>query len=90
MSKRQLRSDTAAGAAAPPPLTNLSQPPAAKRQRKNEPIRFLCYACDEEKTAGRFPDYNPSSECEHLINTCKVISHAVQNQARILIYNRTA
>lgn len=46
--------------------------PAAKRRKTDtQAQRFLCYGCDVERTASQFPDYNPSSECEHLINTCK-------------------
>ncbi|CAK4031015.1 E3 ubiquitin- ligase [Lecanosticta acicola] len=65
MSKRQLRSDTAGATALATEL------PLSKRQKKVAPVRYLCYACDEEKAAGSFPEYNPSSECDHLIHTCK-------------------
>lgn len=27
--------------------------------------------CGETRLSKFFPDYNPASECEHLINTCK-------------------
>lgn len=45
--------------------------PSAKRRKTNQPQRFLCFSCDVERTSSQFPDYNPSPECEHLINTCK-------------------
>ena len=45
--------------------------PAAKRRKTNNVQRFLCYGCDVERISSQFPDTNPSSKCDHLINTCK-------------------
>ena len=69
MSKRKLRSDTTAAG-----LEELTDEPRAKKAAKKDKkgvVRYLCYSCDTERTPGAFPDYNPSSECDHLINTCK-------------------
>jgi len=45
--------------------------PAAKHRKANAEVeRFMCYGCDEQRTSKQFPDYNPSSDCEHLINIC--------------------
>jgi hypothetical protein len=45
--------------------------PAAKRRKTEQVEKYRCFSCDEHRTAKQFPDYNPSSECDHLINTCK-------------------
>ncbi|EME44851.1 hypothetical protein DOTSEDRAFT_169860 [Dothistroma septosporum NZE10] len=68
MSKRKLRSDTALEGVVAEPIA--IEDIIVKKAKKNV-VRYLCSSCDVERTAGAFPDYNPSSECEHLINTCK-------------------
>ncbi|KAI5357042.1 putative IBR domain, E3 ubiquitin ligase RBR family, TRIAD supradomain-containing protein [Septoria linicola] len=79
MTKRKLRSDTAAerklrGATATDTAadgTILADPePVTKRAKAGQP-KFLCTCCDTERPGRFFPKFNPSSECEHLINTCK-------------------
>jgi hypothetical protein len=35
------------------------------------PEKFLCFRCEQRRTAKQFPNYNPSSQCDHLVNTCK-------------------
>jgi len=48
--------------------------PAAKKRKTNKPSsveKYLCFSCDTERLSKQFPDHNPASECEHLINTCK-------------------
>lgn len=45
--------------------------PAAKRRKTIKEMKYLCLSCDTERIGASFPDVNPSSECEHLINTCK-------------------
>ena len=45
--------------------------PAAKRRKTNKEPKYLCSSCDTERKGTSFPDVNPSSECHHLINTCK-------------------
>lgn len=62
MAKRARESVAAEAAAAAPP-------PAKKK--KNAPRRYYCSSCDADKTDKSFPDYNPSPDCDHLINTCK-------------------
>ena len=50
-----------------------------KRRRKGDPhtsrkkkvARYHCLTCGETKHERHFADFNPSAECEHLINTCK-------------------
>ncbi|KAF2165418.1 hypothetical protein M409DRAFT_24268 [Zasmidium cellare ATCC 36951] len=66
MAKRQLRSDTKSE-----PHHSLPEPSAKKRKTQRDVVRYLCFACDTERAPSAFPDYNPSSECDHLINTCK-------------------
>ncbi|RMX87904.1 hypothetical protein D0869_02030 [Hortaea werneckii] len=44
--------------------------PASKRRKTTQDQRFLCYGCDVERVPSQFPDCNPSSDCQHLINTC--------------------
>ena len=54
---------------------------AAKKRKTNagaavaarvKPERFPCFTCATDRTSKQFPDFNPTPECEHLINTCKV------------------
>ncbi|KAK3676911.1 hypothetical protein LTR78_003115 [Recurvomyces mirabilis] len=45
--------------------------PAAKRRKIEAVTKYLCFSCDAERTSKQFPDYNPSTDCDHLINTCK-------------------
>ena len=47
-----------------------SMAPAAKRQR-TKAITYPCHTCLEDRNTGSFPDVNPTSTCDHLINTCK-------------------
>ncbi|KXT04200.1 hypothetical protein AC578_109 [Pseudocercospora eumusae] len=55
-----------------PTATTLDDVPAtSKKKAKIASARYLCTTCDTEKTARLFPDYNPSADCHHLINTCK-------------------
>ncbi|KAF7188941.1 hypothetical protein HII31_09864, partial [Pseudocercospora fuligena] len=62
----------AAEANQPPQATTLDDVPAiSKKRAKTASARYLCTTCDTEKTAKSFPDYNPSADCDHLINTCK-------------------
>ncbi|KAF1844793.1 uncharacterized protein K460DRAFT_429560 [Cucurbitaria berberidis CBS 394.84] len=71
MSTRQLRSQTLAEKRHHRSGTTygaLDRP--VKRQRKPEPVHYQCHTCDERKLENQFPDYNPSSECEHEIHTC--------------------
>ena len=48
--------------------------PAAKK-RKTETAaaaaKYPCFSCATDRVSRLFPDYNPSPDCEHLINTCK-------------------
>ncbi|KXT11347.1 hypothetical protein AC579_9458 [Pseudocercospora musae] len=62
----------AAEANQPPQATTLDDVPAIIKKKANiASARYLCTTCDTEKTAKSFPDYNPSADCHHLINTCK-------------------
>ncbi|KAK0935065.1 hypothetical protein LTR29_013385 [Friedmanniomyces endolithicus] len=45
--------------------------PAAKRRKTATEPKYHCVVCDTDRIGNSFPDYNPSSECEHLIDTCK-------------------
>lgn len=46
--------------------------PATKKRKTNDAIeRFLCFSCVTERFSTQFPDYLPSRDCDHLINTCK-------------------
>ena len=57
-----------------PPTTRsatTSTAPAAKRRKTEHVDTYLCFSCDTERISKQFPDQNPASECEHLINTCK-------------------
>ena len=80
MSKRKFRSDTAAeddtGEAFALEDTTVMRTP---EKAKKGVVRYLCSSCDVERTARAFPDYNPSSECDHLINTCKACLKAWVN-----------
>lgn len=44
---------------------------AGKKRKAAEVEKYTCFSCAEDKAARLFPDYNPSPDCEHLINTCK-------------------
>jgi hypothetical protein len=44
--------------------------PATKR-RKTQLQRYECQTCMVSRISSQFPDSNPTSTCEHLINTCK-------------------
>jgi ariadne-1 len=33
-------------------------------------VRYDCHTCANSKDEKDFPDYNPSTNCKHLINTC--------------------
>lgn len=70
MSTRKLRSDTAAerAAAAPSKSTVGEQP--AKKQKSAAP-KYICTCCGDEKTSRSFPNYTPTPDCDHLINTCR-------------------
>ena len=71
---RALRSNTTLPANAPPALPPAIMAPASKsKKRKASALveKFTCSSCAEDKPSRLFPDYNPSPECEHLINTCK-------------------
>ncbi|KAF2215527.1 hypothetical protein CERZMDRAFT_94928 [Cercospora zeae-maydis SCOH1-5] len=73
MSKRVLRSDTAAEKAAANTTKSIEPTPedhAPKKQKSTTP-KFTCTCCGDEKTARSFPNYTPTPECEHLINTCR-------------------
>lgn len=62
----------AAEANQPPQAITLDDVPApTSKKTKTSSPRYLCATCDTEKGAKSFPDYNPSAECDHLINTCK-------------------
>ncbi|KAF2725294.1 hypothetical protein K431DRAFT_343261 [Polychaeton citri CBS 116435] len=43
--------------------------PSTKRRRTSG-IKYLCLTCDTERVSSQFPDYNPTNDCDHLINTC--------------------
>ncbi|KAK3116357.1 hypothetical protein LTR53_003383 [Teratosphaeriaceae sp. CCFEE 6253] len=45
--------------------------PAAKRRKTANEPKYHCLGCDTNRIGRSFPDSNPSSGCEHLINTCK-------------------
>lgn len=64
--KRSLRSNTTIDTLVVP----VPSPPSKKRQTTQQ--KFLCGTCGDEKIGRSFPDYTPSADCEHLINTCKV------------------
>lgn len=42
-----------------------------KKTERPGPVKYYCYTCDTERVATQFPDYNPTDDCDHLINTCK-------------------
>lgn len=54
-----------------PPSETLDMPPRSSKRRKTAPVKYLCQACDKERVETAFPDYNPSPDCDHLINICK-------------------
>ncbi|CZT25074.1 uncharacterized protein RCC_10804 [Ramularia collo-cygni] len=41
-----------------------------KKRKKVQAPRFRCSSCSTLRMTKFFPNFNPSSECEHLINTC--------------------
>lgn len=43
---------------------------ANKRQKKTVQ-RYPCHSCLEDRISSQFPEYNPTKDCKHLINTCK-------------------
>lgn len=45
--------------------------PAATKRRKTQPQRYECQTCLVSRISSQFPDSNPTSTCEHMINTCK-------------------
>ena len=46
--------------------------PAAKKRKLDTNVeKFPCFSCDTLRLSKLFPDYNPSPDCDHLINTCK-------------------
>ena len=46
--------------------------PAPKKRKTNTIVqKFRCFSCVADRGSSQFPDYNPSPDCEHLINTCK-------------------
>lgn len=45
--------------------------PATKKRKTNNIEKFLCFSCATECSSTQFPDYNPTPDCDHLINTCK-------------------
>jgi hypothetical protein len=60
--------------------------PAAKRRKVAAP-RFECHTCLEDLTTGKFPDYNPTETCDHLINTCKkCLKEWVQSQIETTVF----
>jgi hypothetical protein len=63
-----------------------SMPPAAKRQR-TKAITYPCHTCLEDRTTGLFPDVNPTSTCDHLINTCKrCLKQWIESQIEITVF----
>lgn len=45
---------------------------ARTRKRKAAQIeKYECFTCATEKPPKQFPDFNPSTDCKHLINTCR-------------------
>jgi hypothetical protein len=60
--------------------------PAAKRRKVAAP-RFECHTCLETLTTGKFPDYNPTETCDHLINTCtKCLKEWIQSQIETAVF----
>lgn len=54
------------------PQTPNMAPPRKKRKIDDAAIvRYPCFSCATDRSANLFPDYNPTPDCEHLINTCK-------------------
>lgn len=45
-------------------------PPAKQRKTAHEAEKYFCTTCATNRLAKQFPDYNPTPDCEHLINTC--------------------
>lgn len=44
--------------------------PATSKRRKTQPARYHCQSCMTDRVASQFPEYNPTEQCSHLINTC--------------------
>lgn len=68
---RALRSNTSLPQNPPKSPPSGTMAPAAKKRKAAAIERYTCFSCAEDKAARLFPDYNPSPDCEHLINTCK-------------------
>lgn len=47
--------------------------PSIPKKRKASEIaeRIPCFSCADDKLSKQFPDFNPTPDCDHLINTCK-------------------
>lgn len=43
----------------------------SKKRKAAEMEKFSCFTCAADKPPQQFPDYNPSPDCDHFINTCK-------------------
>lgn len=69
--RRALRSNTTL----PDDIISTPRHPAkmapSKKRKAAEIEKYNCFTCAEDKPARMFPDYNPSPDCKHLINTCK-------------------
>ncbi|KAK3717601.1 hypothetical protein LTR37_005667 [Vermiconidia calcicola] len=46
-------------------------PATKKRKTIDTTPKFHCFSCATDRKSTQFPDYNPSADCDHLINTCK-------------------
>lgn len=53
-------------------LTNQTMARArATKRRKTQAQRYECHTCMVSRISSQFPDSNPTSTCEHMINTYK-------------------
>ena len=46
-------------------------PATKKRKTDNNVEKFLCFSCDTYRLSTQFDDFNPTPDCDHLINHCK-------------------
>lgn len=68
--RRSLRSNTNLLDGDPPYSTATTMAPSKKRKAA-EIEKYACFSCAQDKPSRMFPDFNPSPDCDHMINTCK-------------------
>jgi hypothetical protein len=74
MSTRQLRSQTKdpkTRAKRKLDFDGLDEGGPQRQRPKQQRELYRCLSCMADMLSYKFPNHNPSSECEHLINTCK-------------------